>query len=272
LNFIVEYKNEGTTGSSDNVRETSLEEGSWSLIGEDLVEAVHGTSVHSVGTGLSGGHHESTSDGIKWVRHDTSSDGDTLCETPLGKEWSSLVVFEELNLSSIVETEVRSSVNNNTNDGDSETVVKGRDSSASGSLGEAVDETSEFSFSSCTDISGKSSSSEIKWVDEAKGSCSSSTTGGTVTNEEFSWVGLWVVWTKGLLVVILAGKVKGLGWEITDDVGEISSPEGSETLLSNDSLETVSNTIVSVFNSDFLVGILYLKKKLYSLNWGNNCL
>lgn len=272
MDLVVEDENEGTTGSSDDVRETSLEESSWTFLSEDLVEAIESTVVKLISTSLSGGHHESTSDGIKWIRGDTSSNSDNLSESPLGKEWSLLVVFEELDLSGIVKTEVGSSVHNDTNNGDTETVIEGTDSTVTGSLGETVDETSEFSFSSGTNISSESGSCEIKWVDEAEGSCSSGTTGSAVTNEEFSWVSLWVVWAESLLVEIFACEVEGLSWEITDNVGKISSPEGGDTLLGNNSLEAVTDTIVSVFWSDVLVSILNLKKKLDSLDWGNNCL
>ena len=272
LNLIVEDKNESTTGSSDDVWETSLEESSWSFISEDLLEAVHGTIVKFVSSSLSWGHHESTSNGIKWVRCDTSSDGDTLGEEPLLNEWGFLVVCEELDFTSIVQSKVWCSVHDDTNNWDTETVVELWDSTVGSSLGEAVNKTTEFSFSSWTDISSKSCSCEIKWVNEAEGCCTSSTTRSAVTDEEFSWVGLWVVWTESLLVEIFACKVQCLSWEVTDNVGKISSPEWSNTLFRRDSSETVSNTIISLINWDIFVGILNLKKELYSLDWSNQCL
>jgi len=70
---------------------------------------------------------------------------------------------------------------------------------------------------------------------------------------------LWVIWVEGLLVEIFASEVQGLGWEISDDVSKISSPEGTDTLFSDDSLEAISDTVVSVFNCDGFVGILDLE-------------
>ena len=40
-----------------------------------------------------------------------------------------------------------------------------------------------------------------------------------------------VIWVEDLLELILEGEVHGLGREISDDVGQISSPEGVEPLF-----------------------------------------
>lgn len=258
LDLIVENEDESTTGSSEDVGKASLEESFTSFILVDLGEAVHGTVVHSVGSGFTGSHHESSSDGIKWIRDDTSRDGDNLSETPLDEEMLLSVVVEKDNFSGIEHTEVRGSVCDDTDDGDTETIVELGDSGF-GHLGEAVNKTGEFSFSSGTDISGESGSCEIKWVDEAEGSGTSGSTGSAVTNEEHTWLSFWVIWVEGLLVEIFASEVQGLGWEITDDVSKISSPEGTDTLLGNNSLEAITNTVVSVFNCDVFVGILDLE-------------
>jgi hypothetical protein len=270
LELIVEDKNKSATGSSDDVREASLEESSWSLVLEDLVEAIDGSVIHAVGSGFTSVHHESSSHGIEWVGDDTSSDGDALSETPLGEEVSLLEVAEEEDLTSVESTEVRGSVGNDTNDGDTETVVDTTDSTLFDGFLEAVNESSEFSISTGTNISGESGSSEIEWVDEAKGSSSCSTTGGHVTKEEHAGLSLWVVWAEELLVVIIACKVDGLSWEITNDVSEISSVKGPESLLGNDSLEAVSDTSVSVLWGNLLVGVLDLEEELDSLNWGDD--
>jgi len=268
LDFIVENEHKSSTGSSKDVGKASLEESSTSLISIDLSEAVHGTCVHSIGSGFTGSHHESSSDGIKWIRNDTSGNGDNLSETPLDKEMLFSVVLEEDDFTRIEHTEVRGSVGNDTDDGDTETVVE-LASTLLSNLHEAVNETCEFSFSTGTDIGSKSGSCEIEWVDEAEGSSTSSTTGGAVTDEEHAWLSFWVVWVESLLVEIFASEVQGLGWEITNDVSKITSPKGSNTLLGNNSFEAVTNTTVSLVSSDVLVGILDLKEKLDSLNWGN---
>jgi hypothetical protein len=258
LDLIVEDENESTSSSSEDVGKASLEESFTTFILVDLGEAIHGSVIHLVGSGFTGSHHESSSDGIKWIRDDTSGNGNDLSESPLDEEMLFSVVLEEDNFTRIEHTEVRGSVGNDTNDGDTETIVKLSDT-VLGHLGEAINKSSEFSFSSGTDISGESGSGEIEWVDEAEGSGTSSSTGSAVTNEEHTWLSFWVIWVKGLLVEIFASEVQSLGWEITDDVSHISSPEGTCTLFGNDSLEAIVDTVVSLVNWDVFVGILDLE-------------
>jgi len=94
LDLIVENEDESTTGSSEHVGKASLEESFTSFILVDLGEAIHGTCVHSVGSGFTGSHHESSSDGIKWIRDDTSGNGNDLSESPLDEEMLLSVVLE----------------------------------------------------------------------------------------------------------------------------------------------------------------------------------
>jgi hypothetical protein len=61
-----------------------------------------------------------------------------------------------------------------------------------------------------------------------------------------------------------------LSWEISHDIGQVSSPERGKTLLGLDSSEAVSDTLVFVLWSDGGRGILNLKKKFYSLNWSDS--
>ena len=147
MDLIVEDENESTSSSSEDVRKASLEESFTSLIFVDLLEAVHGTVVHLVGSSFTGSHHESSSDGIKWIRDDTSGDGNDLSESPLDEEMLLSVVFEQDNFTGIEHTEVRGSVCDDTNDGDTETVIELTDT-VFGHLGEAVNKSSEFSLSS----------------------------------------------------------------------------------------------------------------------------
>ena len=69
--------------------------------------------------------------------------------------------------------------------------------------------------------------------------------------------------------MILACEVECLSWEIPDDIGQVTSPEGGESLLLDDSGEAVTNTTVSVLRGDVLVGVLHLEEKLDSLDGGH---
>jgi len=67
LDLVVEDENESTSCSSENVGKATLEESKWSFLFDDLVDAIHGTIIKLILTSLSRHHHESSSDGIKWI-------------------------------------------------------------------------------------------------------------------------------------------------------------------------------------------------------------
>ena len=270
MDLVVEDENESSSSSSEDVGKRSLEESSGTLVRDNLSEAVNGSLVLLLFNWSSRLHHESSSHSIEWVGNDTGSGGHGLSEHPHSNNVGLLDVFKEESFSSIEKTEVGSSVEEDTNNRDLETLVKSTCSVLSGNLSEAVNETSEFSIGSASNISSKSGSSEIEWVDNAEGSRSSHTSGHAVSDEEFSWLSLWVEWAEDLLVGVLEGEVKSLSWEISHDIGQVSSPERGKTLLGLDSSEAVSDTLVFILWSDGGRGILNLKKKFYSLNWSDS--
>ena len=233
LDLGVEDENESTSSASKDVGKGSLEESLGTLVGEDSLEAVGGTSVHLLGS--SGVHHESSSDGIKRVGDDAGTDSDDLSEAPHSEDVSLLGIWEHHGLTGIEHTEVGGAIKDNTNDGDTETSVETLGSFLCGDLLEAIDESTELSVTTGTNVSSKTGSGEIERVDGAEGGGTSSSTGGAVTEEELDGFDLGVVWVEDGLVVILEGEVQSLGREITNDVGQVTSPEGTETLLLDDS-------------------------------------
>ena len=114
LELVVEDEDESATSSSDNVGEAALEEGLATLVLVDLPEAVHGARVEEISSARL--HHKSTSNGVEGVGSNTGSDSDELSEAPHGEEVSLLGIGEENGLTSIEGTEVRGSVNDDTND------------------------------------------------------------------------------------------------------------------------------------------------------------
>ena len=48
------------------------------------------------------------------------------------------------------------------------------------------------------------------------------------------------------------GKVQGLGREVTDDVGSVTTPHGHDTLVGSGTLEAVTNTGVLVGQTTLL--------------------
>jgi hypothetical protein len=270
LSLGVEDEDKSTTGASDDVGERSLEESLCAFVLQDSYEAVSGTSVHLVGSARV--HHESSPDGIERVGEDAGSNGDDLSESPHGEDGSLLGIGEENGLAGIEATEVRSAVGDDSNDGDTETSVESSGTLLGGDGLEAVNETSELSVATLADISGETGSSEVKGVDDAKGRGTSGTTGRAVSDEELEWLRLGVVWVEDSLEEVLEGEVQGLGGEIPNDVSHVTSPQGSEALLLDDSGETVANAGVSVFLGDGLGSILNLEEELDSLDGGDDCL
>jgi len=263
LEFVVENQDEGSTHTSEDIGEGSLEEGLATFILVDLGEAVEGTVVKDfLSTRL---HHESSSDGIEGIREQAREGGDELGNDEFVEDAGVLVITEQDSLQGIVTTEVASSVGDDTEDGDTETLVETLVTISFVDLGEAINKTSELSFSiGLTDISSKSSSGKIQGVDEHQRSSTSSTTGGEVTNEELPEFSLGVVGAENLLVGILESEVQGLSGEVSDDVSEVTSPESADTFFLGDSGQTINDT--SVLLGKLSVGILSLEKKLNSFN------
>jgi len=50
-------------------------------------------------------------------------------------------------------------------------------------------------------------------------------------------------------LLILEGEVERLGWKVSDDVGQVSSPECKEALFLRDSDEAVNNTWKKILHS-----------------------
>ena len=264
----VEYEHKSTASSSEDVGESSLEESTTTFVKIDSLEAVHSALVHFLLT--AGVHHESTTDGIKRVGSDASTDSDDLSEGPHGEDVGLLGIGEENGLTGVEHTEIGGAISDNTDDRDTETSVETLRAVLLSDLHEAVDETTELTVTTGADIGGKTGTSEIERVDDTEGCSTGSTTRGAVTEEEFDGLGLGVVRVEPLLVQILEGEVEGLSGEVPDDVGQVTSPEGSDTLLLDDSLEAVTNTVVSILRFDSGRGILYLEEELDSLDGSDN--
>jgi len=158
-----------------------------------------------------------------------------LGEEPHGEDVGLLGIGEHDSFASVEHTEVGGTVGNDSNDGDTETTVESLRAIGGSDLLEAVNQTSELTLSTGSNISGKTGSCKIEWVDEAQRGGTSCSTGGAVSNEELDGFLLGVVWVEDLLVSIFASKVKCLGGEVPDDVGHVASPERGESLFLQDS-------------------------------------
>jgi hypothetical protein len=97
------------------------------------------------------------------------------------------------------------------------------------------------------------------------------TTGGKVTHHPLGvTITLLLVGEHGL-VGVAESEVQGLGREVTDDVGSVTSPERDNTLIGSGTLEAVGDTGVLVRKTASLKHlILVLDEELDALNGGSS--
>ena len=77
---------------------------------------------------------------------------------------------------------------------------------------------------------------------------------------------------EDLLVFICEGKVGSLGGEVSDDTGQVTAPEGQDSLLLGDVTRAVCNALVSLICGDWLAGMLRLQQQPDPLYGGDLCL
>jgi hypothetical protein len=274
--FRVKNKHQSSSNSTKSIGTSSLEEGGSSLVGNDLLEAVSSSTVNPLILGLLRLHLETTSDSVEGVRGVSGGNGGELGagEFGCGTEESNLgFLVRIVTRKSIKETKVDSTVRNNTDDGNSNTVVKTSNTRRLDGLGETVHQTVKLLLSR-TDIGSKTSTGIIERVNDHEGSSSGKTSRSHVDGEELEEFSVLVGLGEHGLDGVLEGKVEGLGREITDNVGQVSTPESLNSLLGSDASETVNNTGVSgnLSRDNLGVGILSLDKKLNTLNRGRSSL
>ena len=66
---------------------------------------------------------------------------------------------------------------------------------------------------------------------------------------------------EDLLVFIFEGKVESLGGEVSDHIGQVTTPEGQDSLLLGDTNHAVYDALVLLICSDLLAGMLHLTDK-----------
>lgn len=269
LDLIVQYKYESTASTTEDVGESPLEECITTLALVDLAPAVQGVLVELVSTARL--HHHTPTHSIEWITDDTSNSGNSLSNSPRNQEWSVLGVGQH-SLSSVEESEVRRSVDDNTLDRDSESSVQSNQTVGLEDLAKTVSETSEFTLSSSfADISSQSSTSEIQWVHKAKGSSSSSTSRGQISKEVPHELLILVHSAQeDLLVLVLEGEVQGLSGKVPDHIGQVTTPESKDSLLLGDSDEAVNNSFVLLIRRNLLGDMLDLEEQLDPLDGGDS--
>jgi hypothetical protein len=126
---------------------------------------------------LSRSHHHTSTDGIQWIRSNTSTSGDSPAEQKGSKEVALKSTNEKNGLDGVVHAEVETTVDYNTKDGGTETTVETTNTIGSESLLVDVDETVELTLTtllSALGVVGKTGTGVIQGVDEEEGSGTSS--------------------------------------------------------------------------------------------------
>jgi hypothetical protein len=164
----------------------------------------------------------------------------------------------------VVDTKVETTVDDDTNDGRDETTVETSNTIAREGLSVDVNQAVELTSSSALGrlgIVGKTGTGVVEGVDEEQRRCTGTATRREIASEPLP-VALALLETEQCLEVILCsdvrhhtttqqrkkkrteGKVEGLGREVTDDVGGVSSPQRNETLFPVRAAEGISDALV----------------------------
>ena len=258
LHLVVDGQDTGTGNTTEDVGTSTLEERLDSLLGDDLASGIHGSLVLD---GLTGGHHHATTDGVEWVRGDTGTGGDGPSKSEGGKEVTLKGTGEENWLDGIVHSEVETTVDDDTNNGWAESTVETGNTIRGEGLLVDIGKTVELALTTLLGglgIVGKTGTGEIEGVDEEEGGGTGHSAGGKVAGHP---LGVTLILLEGehALVGVAESEVESLGWEVTDDVGSVSSPEGGDTLLVDGALEALGDTVVLAVKTTHLQHLILVK-------------
>lgn len=174
LDLVVDGQDTSTSDTTEDVSTSTLEEGLGTLTGNDLAESVEGGVVLD---GLTGGHHHTTTDGVKRVRSDTSTSGDSPAEKEGSEERALKRTNQDNRLDRVVHTEVQTTVDNDTKNGGTETTVETGNTIRSEGLLVNVNETVELTLTTTLGglgVVGKTGTGVVERVDKEKRSGTSS--------------------------------------------------------------------------------------------------
>ena len=215
-------------------------------------------------------HLQTTTDSVEGVGGVTGRDGRELSAGELGgstQDSRLVLLVGVVSRKGIKESEVDTTVRDDTDDGDTNTVVKRGNTTRLNSLHETVGQTAELLLARSY-IRGKTSTGVVERVNNQQRTSTGKTTRGHVDQEELSEFSLLVGLGEDGLDGVLEGKVKGLGREVTDNVGQVTTPESLDTLFLGNADKAVHDTSVTgdFTTTNLGVGILRLDQKLDTLN------
>jgi len=267
LELVESCQDTGTSHSSQDVGSGSLHHGHEALVLQDLDSAVDGSLV--LDTGTSGGHHHTSPDGVNGVGHQAGGDGDGPTQQE-GKTHVGILAQEE-GLQSVEHTKVHTTVDEDTDGRDGEASVESLDTVRLEGLGVDINETVELSLSSLAlGVVGQPGPGVVQGVDEQQGAGSGHSSAQDVHGELLGVAGV-LGGGEGNLDGVFEGEVKSLGGEVSQHVGQVSSPERVDSLGGHNTLAAVNDASVgSVQAALFDHLILILDQELDSLDGGGH--
>mmetsp|Transcript_20736 Transcript_20736/g.60308 ORF Transcript_20736/g.60308 Transcript_20736/m.60308 type:complete len:319 (-) Transcript_20736:82-1038(-) len=268
----VEHEHHRSTNRTEGVGTSTLKKGSGALLLHNLAEAVSGALVHPLGLRLLRLHLKTTTDSVKGVRSITGTDGRGLGTSELGCRTDEAILILLVGVVSgegVEQAEVHTTVRNDTDNRNTNSVVKSTNTRRRNSLLQTVKKAVELCLTS-PDVRGETSTGVVKGVNNTQGARSGHATRCHVDQEKLSEFGLLVSLGEHGLNSVLEGEVERLGGEIPDDVGQVSTPKGIDTLLLCDAGEAVNNSGVTgdLAGDNLRVGILGLDEELHALDGG----
>jgi len=267
LELIVDGEDTSTGNTTEDVGTGTLEERLDTLLGDNLPEGIEGGLVLD---GLTRGHHHATADGIKRVRGDTGTGGDAPTESERGEEVVGESTGEEDGLDRVVHSEVKTTVDDDTSNGRTETTVETGNTIGSEGLAVDIDESVELTLTTLLGrlgVVGKTGTGVVEGVDEEEGSGTSGTTGGKVTSHPLHVTITVLLVAEHGLELVAESEVEGLSREVTDDVGSVSTPQSHDALIGGGTLEAVGNASIPAVKTTSLDHlILVLDKELDTLD------
>lgn len=190
----------------------------------------------------------------------TGPPGPSLHGLLLPRPHTSLPPGPSLTLGGIIDSKVGGSVDNDALDRDAETLVETPKAIRLEDLGETVAQTTELTLGGAlAHVGSQPGPSKVQRVDKAEGGGPSCPTGSQVTSKVAPELLMPVhAPQEDLLVLVLEGEVESLGGEVTDHIGQVTSPEGEKALFLGDSHHTINDPFVLLLGTDLFAGMLDL--------------
>merc|ERR1712183_970209 len=266
LELVETSEHTSTSNTSEDIGTSSLHHGHEAFILQDLGSAVNGALVFD---STARGHHHTPPNSINWVGHKSSSDSHTPAKEE--RKTNTSTISNQNGLQGVEHAEVHATVDEDTNGRDGESSVQSLDTIRLEGLHIHINEAIELALTSLAlGIVSQPSSGIIKRVHKQQRHGTGSTTAGNVGCELCACAG-GLGGGKDGLDSILEGKVKSLSGEVSEDVSQVSSPQGVDTLGLQYSGGAVNDTFVWLVKSALLDHlILVLDEELDSLNGGSS--